>query len=96
MARASITWLPDVLGVQSYTHWRQVSRPGTAASRASCQGPLSTFTSTAAMPLCCAQATPAMAVAWPGFNGAEPVGTSIRDSVLIGACCDQPRGTQYA
>ena len=32
--------------------------PGTAASRASYHGPPSTLTSTAAMPLCCAQATP--------------------------------------
>ena len=36
----------------------------------------------------------------PGHRGAprssrcEPFGTSIRDSVLIGACCDQPRVAQ--
>ena len=27
---------------------------------------------------------------------ALPTGTSILDSVLIGACCDQPRCAQYA
>ena len=36
----------------------------------------------------------------PGGTCAEMVapfaGTSILDSVLIGACCDQPRCTQYA
>lgn len=68
---------------------------GTAASCASCHGPPSTRTSTAATPLCCAQATPATGVR-PGARVAPPAGTSILDSVLIGACCDQPRCTQYA
>src|SRR5580693_5682585 len=62
---------------------------GTAASRASCHGPLSTRTSTAATPLCCAHATPATGVG-PGFSTAEAPGTSIRDSVLIGACWAHP------
>ena len=67
--------------------------PGTAASRASCHGPPSTLTSMAAIPLRCAQATPATGVR-PAANDAPSAGTSIRDSVLIGACCDQPRCTQ--
>src|ERR1700677_10962 len=56
---------------------------------------LSICTSTASMPLCCAHATPAT-VTVPVFSGPFPVGTSIRDSVLIGACWDQPRWAQYA
>ena len=67
--------------------------PGTVASRASRHGPPSTRTSTAAMPLCWAQATPAT-WARPGASLAPADGTSIRDSVLIGACCDQPRCAQ--
>ena len=47
------------------------------------------------MPLCCAQATPATGVR-PGAMVELAAGTSILDSVLIGACCDQPRCTQYA
>ena len=69
--------------------------PGTVASRAWCQGPPSTLTSTAAMPLCWAQATPATDVR-PGASFAPAAGTSIRHSVLIGACCDQPRWAQKA
>src|SRR6201996_2711965 len=68
--------------------------PGTAARVASFQGPPSTRASTASMPLCCAQATPATGT-FPGFTEAPSVGTSIRDSVLIGPIADQPRGTQY-
>ena len=85
-------WSPGV-ACHSNTHCRQVSMPGTAASRASCHGPRSTRTSTAATPLCWAQATPATCVG-PG-RSVEPIaGTSILDSVLIGACCDQPRVAQ--
>ena len=40
-----------------------------------------------------AQATPATWVG-PAVSGALPFGTSIRDSVLIGAWAAQPRGTQ--
>ena len=43
------------------------------------------------MPLCWAQATPATGVR-PA--GTALFGTSIRDSVLIGARCDQPRTDQ--
>ena len=86
--------MPDV-AVQSHAHCRQQSMPGTEASRAWFHGPLSTRTSTASIPLCCAQATPATATR-PAVSGAEPVGTSMRDSVFIGACCDQPRSDQYA
>ena len=75
------------------THCRQVSMSGTAASRASCHGPRSTRTSTAATPLCCAHATPATG-AGPGRSVAPAAGTSILDSVLIGACCVQPRCAQ--
>ena len=67
--------------------------PGTAASRARFQLPRFTRTSTASMPLCCAQATPATGVR-PARTVAEPFGTSIRDSVLMGARWDQPRCTQ--
>src|SRR5215467_13932895 len=89
-----MTWLPRVAS-HSHTHCRQVSTPGTAASVAWCQAPPSTRTSTASMPLCWAQATPATGVR-PARTVAEPFGTSIRDSVLIGARCDQPRVAQYA
>ena len=42
-----------------------------------------------------AHATPAT-ITVPALRLAPSRGVSIRDSVLIGACCDQPRGTQYA
>ena len=66
------------------------------ASLACCHGPPATRTSTASMPLCWAQATPAMEIRLPALIGFWPVGTSMRDSVLIGAWESQPRGTQYA
>ena len=69
---------------QSQRHCRQVSSPPAAASLAWCQGPLSVLTSTAAMPLWGAQATPAT-VTGPALIWASGLGTSIRDSVLIGA-----------
>jgi hypothetical protein len=47
------------------------------------------------MPLCWAQATPATGVR-PGAREAPAAGTSILDSVLIGACWAQPCRTQYA
>ena len=73
----------------SQIHCRHVSMSGTAASRAWRHGPRSTRTSTAAIPLCCAQATPATGVR-PAAREAFPARKSILDSVLIGACCDQP------
>ncbi len=76
--------MPGVAG-HSHTHCRHVSMSGTAASCASCHGPRSTLTSTAATPLCCAQATPATGVG-PGRGDAPASGTSILHSVLIGAC----------
>jgi hypothetical protein len=45
-------------------------------------------TSTASMPVCWAQATPAI-VTWPAARLLSRFGTSMRDSVLIGACWDQ-------
>ena len=45
-------------------------------------------TSTASTPVCCAQATPAI-VTWPAATVLRRFGTSMRDSVLIGACWDQ-------
>ena len=62
------------------------------ASFASYQMP-STDTSTASMPRCCAQATPAI-VTWPAGTVLRRFGTSMRDSVLITACWDQPCFTQ--
>ena len=48
------------------------------------------------MPRCWAQATPAI-VTWPAARLVPPpFGTSMRDSVLIGPCWDQPCFTQYA
>ena len=41
------------------------------------------------MPLCCAHATPATGT-FPAFTCEPAAGTSILDSVLIGACCAQP------
>src|SRR5579862_8913376 len=93
VARAWIMWLPGVGLAHCHVHCRQVSRSGTAARVASFHGPLSIWTSTAAIPLCCAHATPAT-VTVPGPTVAPLDGTSIRDSVLIGACCDQPFCTQ--
>src|SRR3954471_6249205 len=58
--------------------------PAGAASVAWGQGPLSVLTSTAAMPLRGAQATPAT-VTGPALTWASGLGTSIRDSVLTGA-----------
>ncbi len=55
----------------------------------------STLTSTASMPLCWAQATPAI-VTCPAATLAFVFGTSMRDSVLIGPCWDQPCFTQNA
>src|SRR5271166_3792408 len=89
-----MTWVPGVAS-QYQTHWRQVSMPGTMARVAWCHAPWSTRTSTASMPVCCAQATPATAVR-PRLMVDPPAGTSIRDSVLIAACADQPRWAQYA
>jgi len=89
VARASIVCDPTSVASHSQTHCRQVSRSGTAASVASFQGPLSTRTSTASMPLCCAHATPATGT-FPAFTCEPAAGTSILDSVLIGACCAQP------
>ena len=63
------------------------------ASFAWCQVP-SIPTSTASMPRCCAHATPAI-ITVPALT-VPPFGVSMRDSVLIGACCDQPRCVQYA
>lgn len=56
----------------------------------------STRTSTASTPRCCAHATPAIGTVVPARTVAPYFGVSIRDSVLIGACCDQPRCVQYA
>jgi hypothetical protein len=50
----------------------------------------STPISTAAMPLCSAQATPAITVL-PVGSEAPGFGTSMRDSVLIAAFAAQPR-----
>src|SRR5712691_9328449 len=66
-----------------------------AASVAGRHAP-STCTSTASTPRCCAHATPAIITVDPAFSDAPYLGVSIRDSVLIGACCDQPRCVQYA
>ena len=67
-----------------------------AASVASCHGPSSTRTSTLEMPRCCAQATPATV----DRAGRRPLRRRAAcrsgTAVLIGACCAQPRGTQYA
>src|SRR5262250_1599860 len=52
-------------------------------------------TSTASMPRCWAQATPAIIIL-PAASEVPCLGVSIRDSVLIGARCDQPRCDQYA
>ena len=68
---------------------------GSAASRACCHGPSSTLTSTARIPRCWAQATPATATR-PALTWPPLAGTSIRDAVLIGPRADQPRGVQYA
>ena len=72
-----------------------MSTDGTGPSTAGCHGPSSTRTSTLPIPRCCAQATPAT-VTVPARGRAPSRGVSIRDSVLIGACCAQPRGIQYA
>src|SRR5579859_4593579 len=88
-------WLPCVAS-QSTTHCRQVSMPGTVASLACRHGPLSTRTSTASMPLCCAHATPAICLGPARKVVLARLGTSMRHSVLIGACWDQPRCAQYA
>ena len=47
--------------------------------------------------MCCAQATPAT-VTWPAVTVLRRFGTSMRDSVLIGACWDHAGVclTQYA
>src|SRR5208282_1603613 len=81
------TWRVCSPGVasQSHIHCRQVSMPSAAASVAWCHGPLSTLTWTAAMPVAGAHATPATATC-PAVTCASGLGTSMRDSVLIGAC----------
>src|SRR5580704_2776775 len=80
---------------QTHTHCRQVSVPSAAPSLAVCHGPLSTLTCTREMPRCGAQATPPTATR-PAETCASGRGTSIRDSVLIGACSAYPRWVQYA
>lgn len=69
VARTSRVWLPEV-AYHSHTHWRQVSRLSSAASRAVCHGPPSTRTSTREIPRCWAQATPATGIV-PGFGEAN-------------------------
>src|SRR6266545_8099181 len=92
MARTWRTWLPRGASQVQY-HWRQVSIEPLAARVARCQGPPSTRTSTAEMPTCWCQATPATTTG-PAF--ALDCGRSMRDWVLIGPSSDQPRGVQYA
>src|SRR5690606_37331513 len=79
----------------AYDHCRHVSGPTVAASVAGRHAPSSTRTSTAAIPVCCAQATPAT-VTGPDGTPAPARGVSTRDASLIGPRSDQPRVDQYA
>ena len=63
-------------------------------SVASCQSPSSMLTSTLAMPVVCAQATPAIGIV-PAARLSESPGVSMRDDSLIGPFASQPRGVQY-
>jgi hypothetical protein len=94
VARTVTTWSPTVAS-HSRTHWIQVSAVTCSARRASCQAPPSICTSTFAMPVCGAHATPATATV-PASTGWPCRGTSIRDSILIGPRSVQPRVDQYA
>src|SRR5690606_13460305 len=78
-----------------HDHRRQVSTDATVPRVAGCHGPSSTRTSTALMPRCGAQATPATTTS-PAGTVAPSRGRSMRDWVLIGARGAHPRGTQYA
>src|SRR5690606_36069488 len=79
----------------AYDHCRHVSGPTVSASVAGRHAPSSTRTSTAAIPVCCAQATPAT-VTGPDGTPAPARGVSTRDASLIGPRSDQPRVDQYA
>jgi hypothetical protein len=61
----------------------------------SSQSPSSIRTWTRLIPVCCAQATPAIAT-FPAATRPPLRGTSMRDSVLMGPRSDQPRSVQYA
>jgi hypothetical protein len=84
VARTVMRWLPGRAS-QRRNHWRQVSTPASPASSAGCQSPPSMLTSTEAMPVVCAQATPAMATV-PAGSVASGLGVSMREEILIGAC----------
>ena len=73
---------------------RQVSIDTSRASSASCQAPSSARTSTRAIPVCWAQATPAT-VTRPAGTVPPVRGTSTRDCVFTGACSAHPRCSQY-
>jgi hypothetical protein len=77
----------------SHTHCRHRSALIAAESVAGCQLPPSTRTSTAEIPRCCDQATPAT-ITRPAWTVDKGFGVSIRELVLIGASCFQPRRTQ--
>src|SRR5450631_3286197 len=93
VARTVMVWLP-LVACHDSTHWRQESIEGSSARRACCHGSLSTRTSTALIPRCCAQAIPATAT-FPALTRSPARGTSMRDSVLTGPRADQPLGVQY-
>src|SRR5690606_6041739 len=79
----------------AHDHCRHASGPTVSATVAARHAPSSTRTSTAAIPVCCAQATPAT-VTGPDGTPAPARGVSTRDASLIGPRSDQPRVDQYA
>ncbi|GFJ82178.1 hypothetical protein Phou_063580 [Phytohabitans houttuyneae] len=92
VARTRMVW-PPAVAFQVCRHWTQVSTDGTGSSSHRVHGASSTCSSTAAMPRCCAHATPAI-VTGPGSRVANGVGRSMREAVLTDAVAAHPRCTQ--
>ena len=76
-------------------HWTQLSMVSALPSSVVCQAPPSRETSTALMPVCCAQATPPIRFS-PASNSSSRRGTSMRDDIFTGPSSPQPRCVQYA
>jgi hypothetical protein len=76
-------------------HCTQVSTDGTRPSSTGVHSPPSSCTSTASMPVCCAQATPPTRTA-PAMTRWFESGTSIRDWVRTGPSSAHPLSVQKA
>ena len=91
MARTTMLCRPGS-AVHRNSHCTQASLPTVSPSSQACHGSPSTDTSTRATPDMGDQATPATGCVPAATR--PPLGTSIREAILIGASLAQPRGIQ--